>query len=260
MFKGLYHLTSGMMSQNHRLDTIANNMINISTAGFRTDQYIDTTFHDYVLSRVGNKDKENTVPIGGMSYLLAPSDMYTNHSQGALEPTNMPLNFAIEGDAFFAIQNPEGTITYTRCGDFSLDNEGYLVLPDEGRVLDNQGQPFLIGTYQIKCDVQGNLVTEDGSQQLGTLGLYRFPDPNALGKNRRGHFIVPPAEAGEVAMQPELVDDIKIHWKTLERSNVDLIEQMTLMMTAQRGIQSAAQLTKMYDEIMGQASSDIGRV
>lgn len=248
MYKGFYNLTSGMLSQNRRLDVVANNMTNVSTTGYKAEQYIDSTFKEYITSRIGNKDKSNPAELGGSSYILAPNKLYTDYTQGSLEPTGMPLNFAIEGDGFFSIQTPQG-VAYTRSGDFSLDNEGYLVLPDEGRVLGSNGNPIRLGTHQIEADRYGTLYTKDGAV-LGKLGIYTFADNEQLTKNPRGLFTGTGAQSV----------NIPIHWKILERSNVELVEQMVDMMSSQRALQSAAQLSKMYDQLMTKATTDLGRV
>ena len=104
MTKGFYNLTSGILSQSRRLDTVANNMTNLSTSGYKAEQYTDSTFQEVLISRVGNKDKSSPTVIGEESYILAPSQLYVDYSQGSLEETGLTLDFAIEGDGFFAIQ------------------------------------------------------------------------------------------------------------------------------------------------------------
>ena len=131
MTKGFYNLTSGILSQSRRLDTVANNMTNLSTSGYKAEQYTDSTFQEVLISRVGNKDKSSPTVIGEESYILAPSQLYVDYSQGSLEETGLTLDFAIEGDGFFAIQTAQG-VEYTRSGSFSLDGEGYLCLPAHG--------------------------------------------------------------------------------------------------------------------------------
>lgn len=250
MFKGFYNLTSGMLTHGRRLDTISNNMVNASTAGYKTDQFTASTFDEAIISRVGNTVKGGAVEIGRQSYLLAPSRMYTDYNQGALEETGLALNFAIEGDAFFAVRDGAGETVYTRCGDFTLDEEGYLCLPGAGQVLDPEGQPIQLMTDKISADGYGGLYTQTGGY-LGQLGLFSFPDNEQLERDPRGMFTGEGAAAAENAV---------IHWKTLERSNVDLIRQMTEMITTQRALQSAAQVSKMYDQVMSKATTDLGRL
>ena len=126
MFRGFYNLTSGMLSQGRRLDVVSNNITNISTAGYKADHYTDSTFQEVMLSRVGNKDKSRSQEIGQQSYILAPSELFTDYTQGGLEETGLPLDFAIDGEGYFAIDR-DGQVAYTRAGSFTLDDEGYLV-------------------------------------------------------------------------------------------------------------------------------------
>ncbi len=249
MFKGFYNLTSGMLTQERRLDVVANNMTNIGTAGYKSDRFTASTFQDVLYTRIGNQDRDVHAPLGNQSYILAPSQSYTDFGQGTLEETGLTLDFAIEGEGFFAIQTEDGT-AYTRSGSFSLDEQGYLCLPGQGRVLDADGQPILMGTDKISADAYGSLYTEQGGF-IARLGVFTFADTAALERNDQGLFVsaaAPEAEGGPV------------HWRMLERSNVDLLLQMTEMMASQRLLQSGAQVTKIYDQVMSKITNDIGQL
>lgn len=249
MFKGFYNLTSGMVTQQRHLNVVGNNMVNISTAGFKESRYTASTFDDVMYSRVGNQEKVYT-EIGRQSYIRANSEIYVIHDQGIPEPTDIPLDFAIMGEGFFAIQQEGGEIVYTRAGSFSLDDEGYLCFPGVGRVLDPEGNTIQLGTDKLDVDSMGNISQKDGGY-LGSLGVYTFEDVEELEHNDQGFF----TGEGATAVQAPTV-----MWKYLERSNVDMIRQMTEMLTCQRALQSAASVTKMYDEVMGRAVSDVGRL
>ena len=166
MTKGFYNLTSGILSQSRRLDTVANNMTNLSTSGYKAEQYTDSTFQEVLISRVGNKDKSSPTVIGEESYILAPSQLYVDYSQGSLEETGLTLDFAIEGDGFFAIQTAQG-VEYTRSGSFSLDGEGYLCLPAHGRVLGADGQPVYLATDRIRADQAGTSIQRAAAMWAG---------------------------------------------------------------------------------------------
>ena len=249
MFKGFYNLTSGMLTQQRHLNVVGNNMVNVSTAGFKESRYTATTFDDVMYARVGNKEKIYT-DIGRQSYIRANSAVYTNFEQGIPEPTNIPLDFAIMGEGFFAIQGEDGTISYTRAGSFSLDEEGYLCFPGVGYVLDPQGQTILLRTDKITADEQGNIYNEN-ENLLGQVGVYVFEDNGQLVHNDNGFFTGDGAQAME---NPQLM------WKYVERSNVELLRQMVDMITCERALQSCATVTKLYDEVMGHSASDIGRM
>ena len=250
MMRGFYNLTSGMLSQGRRLDVVANNMTNVSTAGYKAEHYTDRTFDEVMVTRIGNKIK---TPYQTMetyqSHILAPDQLYTDFGQSSFEQTNLPLDFAIQGEGFFAIDTGDG-VAYTRAGSFTLDNEGYLCLSELGRVLDREGNPIQLPTDKLEADQQGNLFTK-GGEYLGSLGVFMFEDNNALERTPYGLFTGEGAQINENAV---------IHHKWVERSNVNLVKEMVSMMSTQRALQSAAQMSKIYDEVIKRGVNDIGRL
>ena len=251
MFKGFYNLTSGMYTQQQNLNVVGNNLVNVSTAGFKGSRYTATTFDDVMYTRVGNKEKIYT-DIGRQSYIRANSDIYVDYTQGVPEPTNIPLDFAIMGDGFFEIERLDGEgMIYTRAGSFSLDDEGYLCFPGVGYVMDPEGQRIQLRTDKLDVDRMGNIYNKDNGGYLGSVGVYEFEDLEQLEHNDAGFFTGDGAEA---------VENPYVLWKYLERSNSDMIQQMTEMLTCQRALQSCATVTKMYDEVMGHSASDVGRM
>ena len=250
MFKGFYQLTSAMLSQRRRLDVVSHNMTNISTAGYKAERYTDSTFEEVMISRVGNKDKTQTQEIGQETFILAPSRLYTDYEQGAPEETTLPLDFCIQGEGFFAISR-DGEIGYTRSGAFTLDDEGYLCLAGQGRVLDSQGQPIQLSTDKIYADQQGNLYEESSRNYLATLGVFAFQDNGALERNDHGLF---------TGGQPQAGENYVIHHKWVERSNTNMVHEMVSMMSAQRALQSAAQMSKIYDQVITKDTTELGRM
>lgn len=249
MMKGFYNLTSGMLSQGRRLDVIANNMTNISTAGFKAEHYTDRTFDEVMAVRVGNVDKHyEELPVY-QAHILAPDHLYTDFQQGAPEETNLPLDFAIIGEGFFAIDTGDG-VAYTRAGSFTLDNEGYLCLSELGRVLDRDGEPVQLPTDKLETDKFGNLYTK-GGEYLGNLGVYMFEDNGELERTPYGLF------TGDGA---QLNEDVEILHKYVERSNVNMVKEMVNMIVTQRALQSAAQMSKIYDQVINRAVGEIGRM
>lgn len=249
MFKGFYNLTSGMLTHQQNLNVIANNMVNVSTAGYKQERYTATTFDEVLYSRVGNKDSEGE-EIGQVSYIRAASDIETDFTQGTLEPTGLALDFAIYGDGFFAVEGEEGNVFYTRMGNFSLDEEGFLCLPGFGRVLDPEANAICLMTDKISADSQGILYYEEGGI-LGQIGVFSFADNAQLQRDDNGMF------TGNDVQQAQNAEILSGH---LERSNADMVKQMTDMITFQRALQSAAQVSKMYDQLMTKATTEVGRM
>lgn len=256
MVKGFYNLTSGILSQTRRLDVIGNNMTNLSTAGYKAETYTDTSFQEVLVSRVGNKDKSGAAVIGSETYILAPDQAYVNFSQGGLRETGLPLDFAIQGDGFFAIQTGAG-VEYTRNGSFSLDEQGRLCLKGQGLVLGVDGQPITLTTDRVRADANGRIYAEadpltgQGGEYLGQLAVYTFADNEQLTLGENGLFQGQGAQANQA---PALL------WGYTEESNVDMLREMTQMMTAQRALQGGAQVLKLYDSLLTKATTELGRL
>ncbi len=250
MFQGFYMATSGMLTQNRNLNVISNNMANVSTPGFRSDKYMATTFHEELMSRIGNKDKSTYVPIGTTSKIRASEETVTDFTEQYYSPTRSALDFALSGSGFFCIQGAEGTV-YTRNGSFTLDDQGYLYLPTIGRVLGENG-PIQLNTDDITVSSNGTIYDANGTQ-LGRLRVVDFADYNTqLVKTTGNVFIAPNGGAVD--------SDAKVVNKALEGSNVDAVDQMVQMMSSQRALQSSSQVLKMYDTIMGKMVSELGPV
>ncbi len=267
MFQGFYNLASGMLYQNRNLNVISNNMVNVSTPGYKSDKLVSTTFKDEMLYRNGNRNKSNPVEIGSVSMIRSARTTKTYYDQGAVEETGGNLDFALTKPGFFAIEDSNGNRIYTRNGSFGLDDEGYLSLSSLGRVLGDDGNPIELSSDHITVDQLGNIyeeplkglgTDEDGTNSdnteprfLGKIGVVDFADYTQLVKGDNGTYTTT-AEAAAA--------NGGIQWKTIERSNIDPIEEMTSMMSSQRASQSAAQVLQMYDQLMGRIVSDIGRV
>lgn len=262
MYQGFYNLASGMLTQSRNLNVISNNMVNVQTAGYKSDTMVTTTFGDEMLYRTGRQNKENPLPLATVSKIKAADRTYVNYEQGNFEQTGGIYDFSLAGNGFFCIQTAQGE-RYTRNGSFSVDAEGYLVLDNLGRVLSSDNQPIQIIDENFHVDSRGNIMSElvsdeEGAERetvtYGTLKVVDFADYNQLHKEDSGLF--------STALAPVEITDgsTPIQWQSLERSNVDMVEEMTAMMSSQRALQSAAQVLKMYDQVLSKASSDVGRL
>ena len=251
MFKGFYNLASGMLTQSRVLNTVANNIANTSTPGYKKDIMANSTFRDELVYRTGNTQKTYT-PIGGESMIRTVTELVTDFSQGHLEETERPLDFCIMGEGFFRVQMPSGETVYTRNGSFTLDNEGYLSLQHIGRVLGENG-PIYLGTDRIHTREDGRIVDENGDF-LGRLTVVDFADYTQLIKFGEGMF------RADGLVELAFPQNTMILDRTLEASNMSASDEMVNMMTGQRALQSSAQMLRMYDQLMAKAVSEIGRV
>ena len=187
-----------------------------------------------------------------------------NYEQGSFDVTDGIFDFALADRGFFCIDTPMG-VRYTRNGSFAVDSEGYLSLNGMGRVQGTDGQPIRIDNENFTVDGRGTIrVTETSggggedeettteTREMGTLRVVDFEDYEQLHKEDYGLY-----STGQGAQD---VENPSIVWQSLEKSNVDMVEEMVSMMTSQRALQSAAQVLKMYDQVMNKAATDVGRL
>lgn len=278
MYQGFYNLASGMLTQSRNLNVISNNMVNVQTSGYKNDKMVSTTFQEEMLYRTGRRNKENPVPLASTSKIKTASRTYIDYEQGNFDQTDGLYDFAIAGKGFFCVQTPGGQERYTRNGAFSVDNEGYLILEGLGRVLSTDNEPIQIESEDFNVDASGNIVwnpepevSEDGDAEeapdpilFGTLKVVDFADYDQLHREDGGVFSTDQAQI-EINQNQDQEEGqgqevTKVMWKVLEKSNVNMVEEMTAMMTSQRALQSAAQVFKMYDQVMGKSSTEIGRI
>lgn len=240
MFQGFYNLASNLIVQNRNMNIISNNMANISTPGFKSDQLIQGTFRDEMLYRYENG---SSTPIGVTSRINTAEEKVVDYTQGTLRQTDRKLDFGLHGRGFFAVQSGDETV-YTRNGSFNIDDEGYLTIQRLGRVLGENG-PIQVNTEDIFVNEQGYVLNANGYEVYGRINVVDFADYAQLQKAAGGAF--------RTEAQPQAADLVQVKQGFLESSNVSMVKEMTDMMSGQRGLQSSAQLLKMYDQLSGKA-------
>lgn len=249
MYKGFYTLSSSMLTQNRKLNVISNNLTNVSTPGYKSDELVSGTFKEGLLSMTSNSTLgARGESLGNTSMITVPYETVTDFTEGSLQDTGGNFDFAIAGDGFFKIQGENGPV-YTRNGSFMIDNQGYLTLKGIGRVLSNNN-PIYLPTDNINVESDGTITDASGAQ-IAKLNVVVFDSTDGLKKNTNGMFT---ADGEGKAGNTNLL------WKYVETSNVDPISEMTAMLASQRTLQSAAQVLKIYDEISAKAATEIGKV
>ena len=196
----------------HEMQTIANNIANASTTGYRQEGVL---FSEFV---VGTE--------GGPSLSMARGNVRnTSYVQGNLTQTGGQLDFAIEGDGFFLVETPDGE-RVTRAGSFSLSAAGDLVTLDGYNVLDAGGAPIFIPPDATAVNVGGDGTISAEGQLLGQLGVVQPLNPRDL--IREGGVLFRP----ETPLEP--AEDARVIQGHVESSNVDTMLQVSRMVEAQR--------------------------
>ncbi len=248
----LYSAATGMEAQQLNLNTIANNLANVNTPGFKRSKI---EFQDllYQNPRASGADSGggNLVPtgveVGNGSRVAATSKVFT---QGQLTSTGEKLDVAIQGDGFYEIQRPDGTRAYTRDGSFKLNAQGQVVTIDGLPVLSGF-QPIPAGSSAITIaeDGQVTVQTPNGTQNF-SITLARFANPSGL-RSVGGNLYEETAASGtpELGKPSEQGFGRTIQGYT-ENSNVNIVEEMVNLIIAQRAYEINSKSIQTSDEML----------
>lgn len=249
MSRGFYALTSGMITQQKKIDISGNNISNINTAGYKKEQAVTTTFGSMFINKYKQRGiYDEATPLNTVSVIRTMEESNTFHSQGIFDETGLNTDFAITGQGFFRISNGANEY-YTRNGSFNVDAEGYLALGGRGRVQGEYGDVY-IGTDKFTSLEDGSILVD--GEAVDKIGIYDFEDYNTLTKAGEGMYTA----QGE----PVLMENPQVKGKTIERSNVDVMDEMTNIIESQRALQTASQAIKMYDLIQEKAVTEIAKI
>jgi flagellar basal-body rod protein FlgF len=219
----------------HELDTIANNIANIDTTGYKADA---TVFSEFLTSHASDQNFNGNDR--RVSY-VQDRQTYINMAPGALERTGAPLDVAIDGDAYFTVQTARGT-RYTRNGAFQINGAGQLVTSNGDQVIGASGPITFQNTdHDIVISGSGIITVREGNattdSQRGTLALATFANPQALQKDSASTFMAPanvtaaPAPAGVSVVQG-----------MIEKSNVNGVVAMARMIAITRSYTDVANI------------------
>ncbi|MGL4818593.1 MAG: flagellar basal body rod protein FlgG [Bacilli bacterium] len=267
MLRSMYSGISGMKNFQTKLDVIGNNISNVSTFGYKKSRI---TFNDMVNQTIAgatgpgnNRGGRNPQQVGLGSSI---GTIDTVHTQGNMQTTGRPLDLAVEGDGFFVVgtTTPPAASTdkvYTRAGNFYMDNQGYIVNSEGRYLLDVNSKPIQIDpkakSYSIGSDGKVTYVKEDGTPstdaETQTIAVVKFANPEGLTKVGNNSYKPSPnsgAAPGLTMTAPGAGGTGTLQAGKLEMSNVDLSEEFTEMIVAQRGFQANSRIITTSDSIL----------
>lgn len=278
LLKELWVPLSGAIAQQRNVETIANNVANANTAGFKKDQL---TFKEYLTLFKKGHTEDIDLPhkewapedfyrsYGAEHGMVKVDGSYTSFEQGQLVPTNAPLDMAINGKGFFEVLTPNG-VRYTRRGTFTLDGQGVLKTNDGYPVLSRleipEAQPGVEAAplpkpqdRLINIGLSGKLIVnqqgeifKDG-QKISELSIREFKDIQALKKEGNSFFINEDnknilAETNSLVLQGHV-----------EQSNVNAVEEMANLIKANRHFESIQKAIKTYDQLSGKSINELSK-
>lgn len=259
--RALWTAASGMKAQQLNIDTISNNLSNVNTTGYKKQR---TEFKDLFYEKLRTSDlaqgqgKPVNLEVG---HGVMPIATQRSFSRGNLEQTNNDLDLAIDGDGFFTVRDTNDNLYYTKDGSFKLSVEDGVakLATSDGYFLQAEGSDIELGenVKEINVSANGTISVkrkgEEESEEIGKLTLSTFANPPGL-EAKGGNLYVQTIASGE-AIEAEDGDAGEIKQGFLETSNVQIVDEMVKMITAQRAYDINSKSIQTADQMLEQANN-----
>jgi len=260
--RALWTAASGMKAQQLNMDIISNNLANVNTTSYKRQkvEFKDLLYENLKTTNLNDGEGSPVnLQVGHGAMPVATTRMFT---MGNLEKTDNPFDMAIEGEGFFVIEDPNGNLFYTRDGNFKLSvefdemrlvtSEGYTVLSDfEDAIYFDENMSDIIVSESGLITAK----TEDGEiEDIATIALVRFINPEGLEAVGKNLYIETTASGEPIFMEDEeRTSDIIQNY--LETSNVQIVDEMVRLITAQRTYEINSKAIQTADEMLGMANN-----
>ncbi|MBI2252532.1 MAG: flagellar basal-body rod protein FlgG [Armatimonadetes bacterium] len=251
MMRALYTAASGMIAQQLNIDNISQNLANVQTTGYKKSR---VDFQDLLYVDMESPGMEEA---GGTQIGLGVRSGSTQQifTQGMLQKTENNFDLAIQGDGFFEVAASEGT-AYTRDGSLTLDKEGYLVNKAGFKIIGVNNQPIKIAKnitnviIKSNGDVEGTPLSQNKPLVLGTIKLTKFLNPAGLRSMGINLYNYEALAGGKQFGKPNTEGLGLLAPGYLEKSNVNVVEQMVSILQAQRAFEISQKGVQSADEMM----------
>jgi len=253
MLKALGSAASGLNAQQMRVDLLANNLANINTTGFKksTPRFSELVSQELLKSGMPVfEDREQAVLGSGVKI----AEITREYEQGDLTETGKQTDLAINGEGFFRVLTPDGQARYTRDGTFSLDQMGNMVTADGCRL---DGIRIRPGANKISISENGvvHILDNDGMTVAGQINLYRFTNIKDLQAEGNNLYSFSGNATDIISGRPGSDGFGEVKQGYLELSNVNLIDELTNMMEAQRAYAFNARVVQTVDDFWSRANN-----
>lgn len=253
MYNILRNSTTGMIANQEKVNIVSNNIVNSQTTGYKK---LDSSFLDLYTETLDRKSYPNSSNGSLMGTGVKITQGTRNLMQGAIKNTEIKTNLAIDGEGFFRVKRPDGSTSYTRNGEFQLDANGRLV-DDKGNILDvrfDNGElsnNMNLSNGKLKIDKNGQVFLDEN--KIGKIDLYMPQGTNDLIPVGDSLFAL------KQGANMDVVTESNIQQGYVEMSNVNLQNEMTDLIMAQRAFQFNGRGIKAIDEMWGMINNLQGR-
>ncbi len=254
MIRSLFTAATGMEAQQLNVDVISNNIANVNTTGYKAGR---AEFEDllYQQLRAPGAPSETgmQVPSGIQVGLgVKPVAVQKLFTQGDFINTGNDLDLVIEGDGFFQLQRPDGTTAYTKAGNFSLDKDGNIVNPDGYLLSPGVQIPTTATKVTVTYDGIVNILSAGQTQpaQAGQITLARFINPGGLQAIGKNLFLATDSSGDPITGTPDAEGFGDISQGFLENSNVNVVQELANLITAQRAFDMNSKAVQASDQML----------
>ena len=268
MVRSLWTGATGMIAQQTNLDTIANNLANVNTTGYKTQtNEFKSLLYQTIQTETTSANGETKPTSAQVGLGVRNASINTVFTQGSLLSSEKDTDFAINGKGFFAVQGDDGNTYYTRNGTFqwSVASTGHMLCDSQGNpVIDTNGKPIVLGNQYTMSKVT---VGRDGSvlypdeqnnpQPIGfTIGLFQFNNPGGL-KREGDNLYSQTAASGQPLNEAtnNNLDKSSVIQYYLEGSNVNVADEMVNMITTQRAYEFNSKVITTSDTMLEEANN-----
>ena len=259
MMRALWTASSGMVAQQANIDVISNNLANVNTTGFKKGR---ADFQDLMYQTIrqagATSGPDSMIPTGiQMGHGVRQAATQKMYLQGTFQQTGNSLDIAIEGDGFFQITMPDGTLSYTRDGAFKKDATGRVVTSDGYplepaiTIPEDATEVTIAADGQVSVTVPGQATP----QEIGQIQIARFINPSGLDSIGRNLLRETAASGAPVVSNPGEDGAGTFAQKYLEMSNVQVVEEMVNMIVAQRAYEVNSKAIQTSDTMLEQAAN-----
>jgi flagellar basal-body rod protein FlgG len=237
MLQSLYAAASGMEAQQNQFNAIANDMANVDTPGYQASRM---GFEDLLYSSAGSASGSPNIATGAGSQSAIVG---RSQAQGAIQNTGRSLDVAIEGPGYLQVRRDDGTIGLTRNGALQVNAQGEITNQEGNPLVPPLKLPKGTDADSIKIEPDGQVI--DGTRTIGKISLVNVPAPDQLQADGDSMFSV---TAGSGATRPATGSSLQ--QGALEGSNVDIAQDMSAMITAQRSYELASKAVQYQDQML----------
>lgn len=243
MIQGFHSAAMGSKAQQRRIESIADNVANVNTTGFKSTR-LDFKDAIYATMKKQVEGQDGNLELGH-GVLVSSTTKYFR--SGSIQNTDNPLDFAINGDAFFTTVDAFGEVKYSRNGSFSISaeaNGNFLVNGNGEYVLSSNGNRINLGANpELVTATADGTISVDG-QQIARLGMAKFANVDGLEGVGQTSFV--PTVASGAA---QVADNYSLRQGAVESSNVDMADEMSRLIRTQRAFSLAGKGITTADEM-----------